>query len=140
MSQVNVNDKPRWFMVDPDGNAYSSRRLLLHARLQHDIRGGREKLRVAAVDQDEQWKATFNPAAGAEVNFHAVNIVRKYGGRLADDFSARMIDRVRKFGFNSGGAFGSRAPGQAKATFACVSGMRIGRTRCAGVAGHLAWV
>ena len=49
------------------------------------------------------WKAD---SGGTVVSFHLANMIRKYGQPYsADGYATRMVERMRKWGFNSIGAF-----------------------------------
>ena len=58
------------------------------------------------------------------VSFHQVNQIRKYGAFDPEAYIGRMIERVRKLGFNSNGAFsGSVLQAQREAKFGYMSGI-----------------
>ncbi|WP_348246582.1 hypothetical protein, partial [Salmonella enterica] len=64
---------------------------------------------------DATFATAFRKDDPTAFSFHVANTIRKYGQPYdADVFAGRMIDRVRKFGFNSIGAF-SAVPAVAKA-------------------------
>jgi hypothetical protein len=89
---------------------------------------GRESIYEWLPPDEDPWKGVFHPQHGTDwVSFLACNIVRKYGKPFdADEFAARMIERVRKFGFNSGGAFGSPSkPAREAAHFPYVSSLPL---------------
>jgi len=98
----------RWFLVDPAGNAFFHFGLCgMNPGDDFTLVKGRESafawLPTRGSEFDSGFKADAN---GTVVSFHLANMIRKYGQPYnLEEYSARMIERVRKWGFNSGGAF-----------------------------------
>ena len=98
----------KWALVDPDGN------LFFHLGVccvgpgdDYTTVAGRESAYEWLPPFDGEFHTAYRPDSGKEVlSFYLANVIRKYGKPYdLDDFQARMIDRLRKFGFNSIGAF-----------------------------------
>ncbi len=102
--------KDRWHLVDPEGNTF------FHigpcGMVPNDdftLVTGREatyewlpedKGEFSSVFRREKWQQ------GTILSFHLVNSVRKYGEPYTgESYTKRMIDRLRRWGFNSVGAF-----------------------------------
>ncbi len=98
----------KWALVDPDGN------LFFHLGVccvgpgdDFTTVAGRESAYEWIPPFDGDFKTAYLPDQGNKVvSFYLANVVRKYGKPYShDDLQKRMIDRIRKFGFNSIGAF-----------------------------------
>lgn len=109
----------KWFLADPDGNAF------FHLGICSFGAGGEDPTYVEGRENIYEWlppkegdfKSAWNPDgywSTRAVSFYKANVVRKYGAAYdGDTHVKRLIDRVKKFGFNSVGAF-SGAAGVAK--------------------------
>ncbi|MDA3797736.1 MAG: hypothetical protein PF692_01500 [Kiritimatiellae bacterium] len=106
-----ANGKDRWILVDPEGDAFfhlgicgfgpgddftnvEGRQGAFEWLPSHD-----EKFGAAWKDKPGEW---WNSRA---VSFYKANVIRKYDQYDNDAQTSRFIDRVRKVGFNSVGAF-----------------------------------
>jgi hypothetical protein len=109
----------RWILVDPAGNAF------FHLGVcgfgpsdDYTYIQGREGIYQWIPPFDDQFKSAYRENDRNVVSFHLANTIRKYeAAHNIEDYLARMIPRVRKWGFNSGGAFspaGTRAHQQAQ--------------------------
>ncbi len=101
----------RQVLVDPDGNLFFQLGLCLFATPCDDYTTvkGREAIYEWLPTADEPaMKSTWRQGNPGVVSFYLANRVRKFGKpfELAP-FVAESIDRVRKWGFNSAGAFSS---------------------------------
>lgn len=109
----------RWILVDPDGNAFfhlgvctfgfSPGEDATYVKDREDIY---EWLPPRGGEYDKAWHPDkwWHDQA---VSFYAANLVRKYGSGYLDDKDAhiaKLVDRVRAFGFNSIGAFSGDSP------------------------------
>ncbi|MBM3887801.1 MAG: agarase, partial [Verrucomicrobia bacterium] len=102
----------RWILVDPDGNAFFHLGVCAFGPSDdYTYFAGREHIYEWLPARDGEFKTTFHPQAYWSPNvlsFHLVNIIRKFGQPYDPAaYTARMIERVRKWGFNSAGAFGA---------------------------------
>lgn len=109
----------RWVLVDPEGNAYFHLGVCaFNPSDDFTFVRGREHIYqwlpprnsefLSAWHSDKYW----GPLA---VSFHLANTIRKHGQPYARaDYTTRMIERVRKWGFNSAGAFSSPDEGVCK--------------------------
>jgi len=74
---------------------------------------GRENIYEWLPPKDGDFKSAWNPDgywSTRAVSFYKANVVRKYGAAFDGDVHVkRLIDRVRRFGFNSVGAFSGGA-------------------------------
>jgi hypothetical protein len=106
----NVNN--RWFLVDPNGNAFFHLGLCsFNPGEDYTYTEGRESIFEWLPPRTGEFATAWNPQAwwnDKAVSFYLVNVIRKYGKPYdSNEWAARMIDRVRAFGFTSGGAFSS---------------------------------
>jgi hypothetical protein len=101
----------RWILVDPDGNVFFHLGVCAFGPSDdYTYFTGRERVYEWLPARDGEFASAFHPDAYWKPNvlsFHLVNTIRKTG-RPYDvaDYTARMIERARKWGFNSTGAFG----------------------------------
>lgn len=106
----------KWFMVDPDGNAFFHLGVCCFGPGDdYTYAKGREQIYAWLPDTKGEFATACRPGQGLEAfSFHLANRIRKYGKPYDyDAYAAQMIERVRKWGFNSGGAF---SPVSASAT------------------------
>lgn len=106
----------RWILVDPEGNAFFHLGICGFSPCDdYTFVQGREHIYEWLPDRggafatawhtDGYWK----PLA---VSFHLANTIRKTGQPYSPaDQTTRMIERVRRWGFNSAGAFGAGEDG-----------------------------
>ena len=121
----------RWVLVDPEGNAFfhlgicgfgccDDYTYIEGRRKVYEWLPPRESEFAAAYHPDTWW----NPRA---FSFYRSNVIRKYG-RLDDaELVARMVDRVRRVGFNSAGAFSGSSTMFRKERFPFVASLPLGR-------------
>lgn len=116
VQKITLNGREKWVMVNPDGNVF------FHLGVCSFIAGynmtlvhGREGVYELLPPKDGEFKTAYD-RDGKWFSFHVANRIRKYGRpHDPESFSAEMIERVRKFGFNSGAAFGPPAKGAREA-------------------------
>ncbi|MDR1964840.1 MAG: beta-galactosidase, partial [Planctomycetaceae bacterium] len=104
--------RDKWFLVDPDGNAFFHLGLCtFNPGEDYTYTEGRESLFEWLPPRTGEFATAWNPQAwwnDKAVSFYLVNVIRKYGKPYdQNEWAARMIDRVRAFGFTSSGAFSS---------------------------------
>lgn len=106
----------RTLLVDPEGNAFFHTGICgLQPSDDYTYIKGRENIYAWLPKGDPAFASAFRKDDPTAFSFYVANTIRKYGQPYdADVFAGRMIDRVRKFGFNSIGAF-SAIPAVAKA-------------------------
>ena len=102
----------RWVLVDPDGNAFFHLGICaMNPSDDFTYIAGREQVYEWLPSHDGDFKSAFHPNEywnPTSLSFHLVNSIRKYGQPYDPaKYTTRMIERARKWGFNSGGAFGS---------------------------------
>ncbi|HLX61390.1 MAG TPA: hypothetical protein VKX17_08930 [Planctomycetota bacterium] len=99
----------RWHLVDPDGNAFFHLGICsFGASDDFTFVKGRERVYAWLPPYDGEFHAAYHPEkywSRDVFSFYLANVIRKYGKADAETVAARMIERVRAFGFNSGGAF-----------------------------------
>jgi len=98
----------KWNLVDPDGNLFFHLGICAFAPGDDYTKvAGRKSAFEWLPPADGEFKTAYLPSMGDGVfSYHTANMIRKYGKPYnLDDFQATMIDRVRKVGFNSIGAF-----------------------------------
>ncbi|HYF37347.1 MAG TPA: beta-galactosidase [Prosthecobacter sp.] len=119
----------KWWLVDPDGNAF------FHLGIcgfvpsdDYTYVKGREGIYEWLPKVEGEFASAFRPGNGDEnFSFYVANTIRKFGEPYSHDaFAARMIERVRKWGFNSIGAFSPTPPtAHTKASFPYVAHLPI---------------
>lgn len=106
----------RTLLVDPEGNAFFHTGICgFQPSDDYTYIKGRENIYAWLPKGDPAFASAFRKDDPTAFSFYIANTIRKYGQPYdADVFAGRMIDRVRKFGFNSIGAF-SAIPAVAQA-------------------------
>lgn len=111
------------WLVDPDGNAFFHLGVCGFApNDDYTYVKGREGIYEWLPKNEGEFASAFREGNADHFSFYIANVIRKFGA--AHDYeshAARMIERVRKWGFNSIGAF-SPAP---KAAFPYVAHLPI---------------
>ena len=102
----------RWMLVDPEGNLFFHLGVCaLNPSDDYTYFAGRESVYEWLPARDSEFKTAFHPDGfwGPNVlSFHLANSIRKFRGPYVNaDYTARMIARLRQWGFNSAGAFGA---------------------------------
>lgn len=98
----------RWILVDPAGNAFFHLGLCgVVPNDDYTLVKGRESAYAWLPKPEGEFASVFRPQSdGTILSFHLANQVRKYGQPYNDEsYNARMIARMKKWGFNSIGAF-----------------------------------
>lgn len=106
----------RWVLVDPDGNAFFHLGVCaFNPADDYTYFAGRERVYEWLPTHEGEFATAFHPEPywnPLALSFHLVNTIRKFGKPYDSvAYTTRMIDRVRKWGFNSAGAFGAGDPG-----------------------------
>lgn len=119
----------KWWLVDPDGNAFFHLGLCGFAPSDdYTYVTGREGIYEWLPKAEGEFASAFRPGDNnAHFSFYVANVIRKFGAPYDYEAHAtRMIERVRKWGFNSIGAF-SPVPTEAhvKASFPYVAHLPI---------------
>ncbi len=108
----------RWLLVDPAGEAFFHLGLCsANPNEDYTFIKGREAAYEWLPPREGEfasaWKAD---SGGTAVSFQLANMIRKYGEPYdSERYTARMIERMRKWGFNSIGAFSSGGDNARKA-------------------------
>jgi len=131
----------KWWLVDPEGNAFFHLGVCaISPSDDYTYIAGRENIYTWLPPRQGEFATAFRPENGGTVlSFHLANQIRKYGAPYNHEaYVARMIERLRKWGFNSGGAFSAISEkSHATARFPYVAHMPInqweGVTRIPGV-------
>ncbi|HEY0256300.1 MAG TPA: sugar-binding protein [Candidatus Methylacidiphilales bacterium] len=98
----------KWLLVDPDGNLFFHLGVCSFAPGDdYTLVAGRRGIYDWLPPLNSEFKTAYRPQNGDSVfSFLVANMIRKYGKPYdLHDFVGTMIDRVRKWGFNSIGAF-----------------------------------
>lgn len=100
------------WLVDPAGNAFFHTGVCgFNPSDDFTFTKGREDIYEWLPPVSGEFSSAFREGSSENFSFYVANTIRKYGQpHEPDRFAARMIDRVRKFGFNSMGAFSSPPP------------------------------
>jgi hypothetical protein len=101
----------RWILVDPEGNAFFHLGVCAFGPADdYTYFAGRERVFEWLPRHEGEFSTTFHPDSywtQLALSFHLVNTIRKFGQPYdSASYTTRMIERVRKWGFNSAGAFG----------------------------------
>jgi hypothetical protein len=119
----------RWLLVDPLGNAFFHLGVcVFNPGDDYTYVKGREGIYEWLPPYSGDFASAYRPQEGRDtVSFHLANTIRKYGKPYnSAEYTARMIQRVQKWGFNSIGAFsGVDAGARRKANFPYVSGLPL---------------
>lgn len=127
---VEKKDK-RWILVDPDGNAFFHLGVCgMQPSDDYTYVKGRENVYEWLPPRDGNFATAYHPNSYWNpdvVSFHLANLIRKTGAPYTPtDYTTRMIERLRKWGFNSGGAFGGGEAGvRRQAKFASVASLPL---------------
>lgn len=99
----------RWLLVDPAGNAFFHLGLCgVNPCDDFTQVEGRESAYAWLPPRNGEFESAFRPGKVSTLSFHVANMIRKYGRPYdPEEYTARMIGRMRQWGFNSIGAFSS---------------------------------
>lgn len=116
------------WLVDPAGNVFFHTGVCgFNPSDDYTYIKGREDIYEWLPPANSDYKTAFREGDTANLSFYVANTIRKFGQPYDHDvFAGRMIDRVRKFGFNSMGAFSTPPPSAGrKANFPYVLSLPI---------------
>jgi hypothetical protein len=98
----------RWILVDPAGNAFFHLGICAFGAGDATVVRGREDSYAWLPENKGEFKAAYN-WDGSALSFYIANWIRKFDKPYsANDLAAMLIERARKWGFNSAGAFGGK--------------------------------
>lgn len=99
----------RWHLVDPAGNTFFHLGVCgVNPSDDYTQIEGRESAYEWLPSRTGEFQSAFRPGQHTTFSFHLANMIRKTGlPYRSEDYTARMISRMRKWGFNSIGAFSS---------------------------------
>lgn len=121
--------KEKTWLVDPDGHAFFHLGVCGFAPSDdYTYVKGREAIYEWLPKPDGEFATAFRAGDGdAHFSFYLANTIRKFDEPYSlDSFAERMIGRVRKWGFNSIGAFSPTPPtAHVKASFPYVTSLPI---------------
>ncbi len=110
----------KWFMVDPIGNAYFHLGICgFQPGDDYTYVKDRQQVYAWLPPYDSEYKTAFSTDAywSRDVfSFYIANLIRKYGSYDLQSYQERMITRVRRFGYNSIGAFSAITDAARKAS------------------------
>ncbi len=119
----------KWWLVDPDGNAFFHLGVCGFApNDDYTYVKGREAIYEWLPKADGEFASAFRPGDGdAHFSFYLANAIRKFSAPYDyDAHASRMMERCRKWGFNSIGAFSPVPPSaHVKASFPYVAHLPI---------------
>jgi hypothetical protein len=98
----------RWLLVDPAGNAFFHLGLCgVNPSDDYTLVKGREATYAWLPPHEGNFGSAYQKESGGTVvSFQLANMIRKYGQPFdIESYTARMIGRMKKWGFNSIGAF-----------------------------------
>jgi hypothetical protein len=123
-----VEKKAKWILVDPDGNAFFHLGICAFGPGDdYTYVGGRKQIYEWLPPVQSEYQTAYRAEMGDNVfSFYVANTIRKYGKPYnPEEFQARMIGRVRKFGFNSIGAFSGATAASHAMNFPYVSSLPL---------------
>lgn len=102
----------KWWLVDPDGNAFFHLGVCGFApNDDYTYVRGREGIYQWLPKLDGEFATAFREGNPDHFSFYLANVIRKFGAAYDyDTHAALMIERLRKWGFNSIGAFSPMPP------------------------------
>ncbi len=108
---IEQSDGKSW-LVDPAGNAFFHTGVCgFQPSDDYTYIAGREGIYEWLPKAEGEFASAFRDKDPSAFSFYVANTIRKFGRAYEHDvFAKRMIDRVRKFGFNSMGAFSAVPP------------------------------
>lgn len=119
----------KWWLVDPAGNAFFHLGICVFTPGDdYTYVKGRESIYAWLPKAEGEFQTAYRPdGEAAHFSYHLANMIKKYGEPYEHEaYVRRMIGRVRKFGFNSIGAFSPIPQTAAKeAKFPYVSALPI---------------
>jgi hypothetical protein len=100
----------RWLLVDPDGNAFFHLGICSFGWVEdHTYVKEREDIYEWLPPREGQFAGAWHPEKwwnDKAFSFYLANLIRKYGDTFdGDKHLLKLVDRVRRMGFNSIGAF-----------------------------------
>ncbi|HEX2950249.1 MAG TPA: sugar-binding protein [Armatimonadota bacterium] len=97
----------RWLMVDPDGNAFFHLGVCgVGSCDDYTSTKGRENIYEWLPAQNSEYATAFLTGSTGVFSYYRANVIRKYEKPFNnEEWGARFADRLRKWGFNSVGAF-----------------------------------
>lgn len=122
----------RWLLVDPAGNA------VFHLGIcgfqpsdDYTYIKGREQIYEWLPTYEGPYRTAFHPDgywSRDALSFYLTNVIRKYGKPYdPEEWMARIIQRVRKWGFNATGAFSGITEAHRQAGFPYVGHLPLGQ-------------
>ena len=125
---IEQHEKKTW-LVDPDGNAFFHLGVCSFGPGEdYTYVKGREQIYTWLPELQGEFNTAFRLGSSENFSFQLANQIRKFGQPYEHDaYAARMIERVKHWGFNSIGAF-SQTPKEAHraANFPYVSSLPLG--------------
>jgi hypothetical protein len=97
----------RWLLLDPKGDLFFHLGVCAVCPSEdYTVVRGRESAYEWLPARTGEFASAFRPGSEGVVSFHLANMIRKYGEPYDPErYAARMIQRLRGWGFNSIGAF-----------------------------------
>jgi len=119
----------KWFLADPDGNAFY---LLGVCEVSpgddYTLVQGREEIYKWLPPHDGEFKSAYKADSAGVLSFHLANQIRKYSQPYTgEDYMARMLSRMRKWGFNCTGPFSGINKANRDANFPYVGTLPLGQ-------------
>ena len=120
-----------WLLVDPEGNAFFHLGICAFSYGDdYTYIEGREDSYEWLPERHGEFAAAWHPESywnPHAVSFYRANVIRKFGTSSEDVHYGRLVDRVRRIGFNSGGAFSGAVDTFGRKGFPMVKSLPLGR-------------
>ena len=123
--------KGRWLLVDPEGNAVFHLGVCAFGPSDdYTYIKGREQVYEWLPPYEGEFHTAFHPDSywsRDAFSFYLANVIRKYGKPFdREEWTARMIQRVRRLGFNASGAFSAVTRAHQDTGFPYVASLPLG--------------
>lgn len=117
----------RWVFVTPEGNAFFQLGVCtLNIIDDYTVVKGREGVYEWLPAAEGEFATAWRPSTSGVMSFYIANWIRKYGRPFSlEEWTGQAVERVRAWGFNSGGAFSTFTETMRKENFPHVSSLPV---------------
>ena len=123
--------------MDPNGDAFFHLGVCVLAPVdEYTLVQGRESTFAWIPPREGEFASAYRSDNAGAFSFHLANTIRKYGAPYDPETdSARVVKRLRNYGFNSGGAFSPITQSERKANFPFVAHLPVDLPQLPGISG-----
>ena len=120
----------RWWLVDPEGNACFHLGICgFQPGEDYTYVKGREQIYAWLPPFESEYRPAYHPEpywSHDAFSYYLANVIRKYGRYDKVELQKRMVNRVRKLGYNAVGAFSEVSPVYRDLKFPWVATLPLG--------------